>query len=142
MLNVGGNVRTIGTKPDGEKWLAGIENPGLDIDESYIAYVGLSGQAIVTSGSYQRYYLVNGKPYHHIINPETLMPAEYFVAVSIICEHSGDGDGLSTAVFCMPLEEAMALIESLEGVEAMWTLHDGTIIKSSGFERFEVEYNK
>ena len=142
VLNVGGNIRTIGTRADGERWLAGIENPGLDIDESYIAYVGLSGQAIVTSGSYQRYYLVNGKPYHHIINPNTLMPAEYFVAVSIICEHSGDGDGLSTAVFCMPLEEGMALIESLEGVEAMWTLHDGTIIKSSGFSNFEVEYNK
>jgi thiamine biosynthesis lipoprotein len=68
------------------------------------------------------------------------MPATYFVAVSIICEHSGDGDGLSTAVFCMPLEEGMALIESLDGVEAMWTFSDGTIVKSSGFSNFEVEY--
>lgn len=142
VLNVGGNIRTIGTKADGEKWLAGIENPDSEAENAYTAYLGLAGEAVVTSGSYQRYYLVNGKPYHHIINPETLMPAEYFVAVSIICEHSGDGDGFSTAVFCMPLEEAMALIESLEGVEAMWTLHDGTTIKSSGFERFEVEYNK
>ena len=142
VLNVGGNIRTIGTKADGEKWLAGIENPGLDIDESYIAYVGLAGQAIVTSGSYQRYYIVDGEAYHHIIDPETLMPATYFVAVSIICEHSGDGDGLSTAVFCMPLEEGMALIESLDGVEAMWTFSDGTIVKSSGFSSFEVEYNK
>lgn len=140
VLNVGGNIRTIGTKENGEKWMAGIENPGLDIEESYIAYVGLSGQAIVTSGSYQRYYIVDGKAYHHIIDPETLMPAEYFVAVSIICEHSGDGDGLSTAVFCMPLEEGMALIESLDGVEAMWTLSDGTQAKSSGFSNFEVEY--
>ena len=142
VLNVGGNIRTIGTKADGDRWLAGIENPGLDIDESYIAYVGLAGQAIVTSGSYQRYYIVDGEAYHHIIDPETLMPATYFVAVSIICEHSGDGDGLSTAVFCMPLEEGMALIESLDGVEAMWTFSDGTIVKSSGFSSFEVEYNK
>lgn len=140
VLNVGGNIRTIGTKADGDRWLAGIENPGLDIDESYIAYVGLAGQAIVTSGSYQRYYIVDGEAYHHIIDPETLMPATYFVAVSIICEHSGDGDGLSTAVFCMPLEEGMALIESLDGVEAMWTFSDGTIVKSSDFSSFEVEY--
>jgi thiamine biosynthesis lipoprotein len=140
VLNVGGNIRTIGTKADGDRWLAGVENPGLDIGKSYIAYVGLAGQAIVTSGSYQRYYIVDGEAYHQIIDPETLMPATYFVAVSIICEHSGDGDGLSTAVFCMPLEEGMALIESLDGVEAMWTFSDGTIVKSSGFSNFEVEY--
>ena len=83
----------------------------------------------------------NGNEYHHIIDGETLMPADYFVAVSIICPHSGMGDGLSTALFCMPLEEGMAIIESLDGVEAMWTFEDGTIVKSSGFSSFEVEYN-
>ena len=142
VLNVGGNIRTIGAKGNGEKWMAGIENPGLDIDESYIAYLGLAGEAVVTSGSYQRYFLdKNGNEYHHIIDGETLMPADYFVAVSIICKHSGMGDGLSTALFCMPLEEGMAIINSLDGVEAMWTFPDGTIVKSSGFESFEVEYN-
>lgn len=141
VINVGGNIRTVGTKANGEKWIAGVENPGLDIDESYIAYVGLAGEAIVTSGSYQRYYIVDGKPYHHIIDPATLMPATYFQAVSIICSHSGTGDGLSTALFCMPIEEGMAIIESLDGVEAMWTYPDGTTVKSSGFSKFEVEYN-
>lgn len=141
VLNVGGNIRTVGAKGNGDKWLAGIENPGLDMDESYIAYLGLAGEAIVTSGSYQRYYIVDGKEYHHIIDGATLMPADYFVAVSIICNHSGMGDGLSTALFCMPLEEGMAIIDSLDGVEAMWTFPDGTIVKSSGFESFEVEYN-
>lgn len=143
VLNVGGNIRTIGPKANGEKWAAGIENPGLDIDESYIAYVGLAGEAIVTSGSYQRYYLdKEGNEYHHIIDGATLMPADYFVAVSVICGHSGMGDGLSTALFCMPLEQGTALIESIDGVEAMWTLKDGTVIKSSGFEGFEIEYNQ
>lgn len=141
VLNVGGNIRTVGAKGNGDKWMAGIENPGLDIDESYIAYLGLAGEAIVTSGSYQRYYIVDGKEYHHIIDGATLMPADYFVAVSIICKNSGMGDGLSTALFCMPLEEGMAIIDSLDGVEAMWTFPDGTIVKSSGFESFEVEYN-
>ena len=141
VINVGGNVRTVGIKGNGEKWIAGIESPFEDSNEPYTAYLGLAGETIVTSGSYQRYYIANGKEYHHIIDKDTLMPAEYFVAVSIVCSNSADGDGLSTALFCMPLDAGMALIESLDGVEAMWTLADGTIYKSSGFENYEIEYN-
>lgn len=142
VLNVGGNIRTIGKRADGKFWYAGIENPGLDIDASYIAYLGLGGESIVTSGSYQRFYFVNGKTYHHIIDGDTLMPAEYFVAVSIVCQNSADGDGLSTALFCMPLEEGKAFVESLDGVEAMWTFSDGTTVKSSGFHIYEEQYQK
>lgn len=141
VINVGGNIRTVGTKANGEKWLAGIEAPSEDFDEAYLAYIGLAGETIVTSGSYQRYYIVDGKEYHHIIDKDTLMPAEGFLSVSIICKNSADGDGLSTALFCMSLEEGMALIESLEGVEAHWVLEDGTRVKSSGFSNYEVEYN-
>lgn len=141
VLNVGGNIRTIGAKATGEKWTAGVENPGLNIEEEYIAYLGLSGEAVVTSGSYQRFYIADGKQYHHIIDPETLMPATYFQAVSIICPHSGMGDGLSTALFCMPIEKGMEIIDSLDGVEAMWTYPDGTIVKSKGFSNYEIEYN-
>ncbi len=141
VINVGGNIRTVGSKATGEKWTAGIENPGLDIEEDYIAYIGISGEAVVTSGSYQRFYIVDGKQYHHIIDSETLMPATYFQAVSIICPHSGMGDGLSTALFCMSLEEGMAIIEGIDGVEAMWTYPDGRIVKSSGFSNYEVKYN-
>lgn len=140
IINVGGNVRTVGAKANGGKWVSAIENP-LDEEGSYLAYLGLAGEAIVTSGSYQRYYYVDGKAYHHIIDKETLMPAEYFVSVSVVCKNSADGDGLSTALFCMSLEEGMALVESLEGVEAHWVLPDGTRYKSSGFADFEVEYN-
>jgi len=61
VLNVGGNVRTIGKKGDGNKWVAGIENPIDNSDEQYIAYLALSGESLVTSGSYQRYYIANGK---------------------------------------------------------------------------------
>ena len=142
VINVGGNIRTVGTKANGDKWLAGIEAPSEDFDEAYLAYLGLAGETIVTSGSYQRYYIVDGEAYHHIIDRETLMPARGFLSVSIICKNSADGDGLSTALFCMPLEDGMALIESLDGVEAHWVLEDGTRVKSSGFSDFEVESNQ
>ena len=141
VLNVGGNVRTIGTRPEGEKWTVGIENPGLpNSEEEFIAYLKLSGESVVTSGAYQRYYIVDGKAYHHIIDPDTLMPGEEFLSVSIICQDSGLGDALSTALFSMNFEEGKALIESIEDAEAMWTTHEGEIRYSSGFEAYTFEY--
>lgn len=141
VLNVGGNVRTLGTRGDGEKWVAGIENPIEGTDEPYIAYLGLSGESLITSGSYQRYYTVGNQSYHHIIDPDTLMPAEGYQAISIICNSSADGDALSTALFCMPIEEGRALINSLDGVEAHWILSDGTRIASDGFKQYLVSGN-
>ena len=133
VLNVGGNVRTIGTKPDGTPWTVGLENPD---GEEYLEYLCLSGQSVVTSGSYQRFYYVEGKPYHHIIDPETLMPSEGYVSVSVICEDSGLGDALSTALFCMPLEKGLMLVESLDGAEAMWLSDDGNKTVSSGWNNY------
>ena len=133
VINVGGNVRTVGAKADGKPWTVGVENPIDDKSKPYIAYLGLAGQSLVTSGSYQRYYVVDGKRYHHIIDPETLMPSEGFLSVSILCESSAMGDALSTALFCMDLESGKALIESIEGAEAMWVLQDGTTERTSGF---------
>lgn len=134
VINVGGNVCTIGTKADGTNWTIGVEAPDAD---NYLAYLSLNGQSVVTSGSYQRYYFVDGKAYHHIIDPETLMPAENYLSVSIISNHSGLGDGLSTALFCMPLEKGLKLIDSLENTEAMWVTKDGKTTCSSGWKNFE-----
>lgn len=130
VLNVGGNVRTIGTKPDGTAWTVGIENPD---GGDYLAYLQLSGQSLVTSGSYQRFYYVDGKPYHHIIHPDTLMPSEGFLSVSVICSDSGLADALSTALFCLPLEEGLALVESIPGTEALWLAEDGEQTASPGW---------
>lgn len=137
VLNVGGNVRTIGRKGDGEKWLAGIENPSDDGD-AYLQYLELEGESLVTSGSYQRFYVVDGKSYHHIIDSETLMPSELYTSVSVVCKSSADGDALSTALFCMSIEEGKALLETIDGAEAMWLLPDGTMVFSDGFEAFVV----
>ena len=138
IINVGGNVRAIGPKPDGGKWTAGIEDPE-DTTGEYVAYLELSSEALVTSGSYQRYYVVNGNKYHHIIDPVTLMPAEGFLSVSVVCSSSALGDALSTALFCMTLAEGMALIASLDGVEAMWVTQDGTKHFSDNFESYIVK---
>ena len=136
-INVGGNIRTVGKKGNGDMWLTGIENPTEDYENPYVAYIELSGEAIVTSGSYQRYYIVDGKRYHHIIDPATLMPADKgFMSVSVICNNSADGDGLSTALFCMTIEEGMEFVNSLDGVEALWVANDETVYKSDNFDKF------
>lgn len=136
VLNVGGNVRTLGAKADGTPWTVGIENPDQESAEDYLALLHLETFSVVTSGSYQRYYLVDGVRYHHIIDPATLMPAEGFTSVSVLTKSSADGDALSTALFCMSLEEGMALVESLPETEAMWLLSNGEKKYSSGFEAF------
>lgn len=140
VVSVGGNIRTTGPKANGDLWKTVIENPTGDTSVPYVAYIGLYNDAVVTSGSYQRFYIVNGKEYHHIIDQDTLMPADKgFLSVSVICKHSGMGDALSTALFCMTLEEGMALINSLDGVEAMWVMEDETRHYSNNFSDYFYE---
>ena len=90
----------------------------------------------MTSGSYQRFYTVEGKNYHHVIDPTTRMPAAYYTSVSVVSRSSALADALSTALFCMSLEEGMALVDSLEGVEALWVLTDGSQRASHGFAQY------
>ena len=134
LLSVGGNVRAIGEKPDGSNWTVGVQNPDLDAEAETLFNLNINNLSVVTSGSYQRYYTVDGVRYNHIIDPETLMPTTYFIGISVVTEDSGYADGLSTALFCMPLEQGRALVESLEGVEACWVAPDGTITLTDGFE--------
>ncbi len=142
LLNVGGNIRTIGNAGDkNTPWKAGIENPDTDNEEKpFIEYVELSGETIVTSGSYQRFYVVNGENYHHIIDPETLMPGTKYKSVSVITNDSGLGDAFSTALFLMDYEEGKSLVEETENVEAMWVLPDGKQVYSSGFHNYTFDY--
>lgn len=136
LLSVGGNVQCIGTKGDGKPWRVGIQNPDTSSQQSYLHVVNLQDLALVTSGTYQRYYEVDGVRYHHIINPDTLMPWREYDSVTILCENGGMADALSTAVFNMYPEDGMALIESLEGTEALWIYPDGKEVMSSGFEQY------
>lgn len=141
IINVGGNIRTIGLNGENKPFKTAIENPDTDNKETpYIEFIELSDSSIVTSGSYQRFYIVNGVNYHHIIDPETLMPGTKYKSVSIITKDSGLGDALSTALFLMDEAEGRALIESIDNTEAMWVLPDGEQVYSSGFKDFTFEY--
>ena len=131
VLSVGGNVVTRGEKPEG-KWEIGVENP----DGGLVTVVKVSDKAIVTSGDYQRYFEVDGVRYHHIIDPETLYPADIWRSVTIICDRSDVADALSTALFCMPLDEGMALIKEY-GAEALWVDKSGAVTRSEGFKDYE-----
>lgn len=130
LLSVGGNVCGIGARADGKDWKVAVESPdGGDA----LCTVNVNGQCLVTSGSYQRYYTVNGVRYHHIIDPATLMPAAYFDSVTVLCADSGLADALSTALFILPLEDGQALAASLDGVEVFWVSTDGTQTMTDGF---------
>ena len=136
LLNLGGNVRTIGMASD-KKWNVGIENPDTENEEQpFIEYLRVAGESIVTSGSYQRFYVVNGENYHHIIDPLTLMPGTKYNSVSVITDDSGLGDAMSTALFLMDYEEGLKLVESIPNIEAMWVMNDGEQKYSNGFKAY------
>ena len=139
LLSLGGNVVTIGARGDGKPWRVGIQNPDLGAENPYVQVVDLADMCLVTSGTYQRFYEVDGKRYHHIINPELLMPWNEYQSVTILSPDSGEADALSTAVFNMKLEDGLSLIESLDKTEALWILPDGSQIESSGFRAYTEE---
>lgn len=136
-ISIGGNVYTFGYKNDDGKtlWNIGIENPDLTAND-YLLNVQVTDVSIVTSGDYQRYYTVDGKKYCHIIDPDTLMPAEYVASVSVICQDSGLGDILSTTLFNMSIADGVELVESLDNVEAVWVDKNYEKTFSSGFEDY------
>lgn len=143
MFSVGGNIRTIGDKLDGKNndntWSVGIQNPDLESQKKNLYILGLNDCSLVTSGVYERFYTVDGKQYHHIIDPNTLMPSEYFLSVSIVCKDSGLADALSTSVFNMPYEDGLKLIESMKDTEALWVFKDGSMKSSPGFNKLVKE---
>ena len=136
IVSAGGNVQTMGTRADGTPWRVGIQNPDTSSKNVYLHALRLEDMSLVTSGTYQRFYTVDGVRYHHIINPDTLMPWNEYQAVTILCRDSAMADALSTAVFNMSLEQGQALIESMEDTEAIWVMPDGKEIMSSGFDAY------
>ena len=134
VMNVGGNIRTIGLDEGGKKWKTAIRNPDLSSDESLKCRIEIGECSIVTSGDYERFFTTGFEDYHHVIDPDTLMPADYFSSVSIITQKSGLADALSTALFCMTYEEGLKLVRSIGGVEVIWIDKEYNLISTDGIE--------
>ena len=131
VLNIGGNIRTIGTKPDGSGWGTAIKDP--QDSNKYAIVIDIADTSCVTSGDYERFFTVGGTKYHHIIDKDTLMPSTYFSSVSIITPNSGLADALSTALFTMSYEDGVELVNKIGNVEVFWITRDGTKLYTEGF---------
>ncbi|MBR7177910.1 MAG: FAD:protein FMN transferase [Oscillospiraceae bacterium] len=132
LISVGGNVCATGPKDEtGTPWVVGVQNP--DGGDDYLHTLYLHKGSIVTSGDYQRAYMVDGELYHHIIDPDTLYPGRLWRAVTVVCDDSGLGDALSTALFLLPMDAGQKLLDK-SGAKAMWVGHDGEMYYSTGFE--------
>ena len=132
LLNLGGNVRMIGQKPVGN-WNVAVENPTPGYPD--ICTLSAADTSIVTSGDYQRYFELDGVRYCHIIDPDTLYPANRYRSVTVVCADSGWADALSTALFILDTEEGRALIDAFDA-QAMWVHPDGGITYSGGMEQY------
>ena len=139
ILSFGGNIVAIGQKPDGSAWKVGIQ----DIDQptgSYMLVAQNFGGSTVTSGIYERGFELDGRYYHHILDPATGWPVENELAsVTIFSESSMWGDALATAAFALGTEAGTALIEELEGIEAVFIARDRSVSYTSGARDYMIE---
>lgn len=135
LINLGGNVLAVGNKPDGSLWNIGIQKPFATAGTS-IATASISDQSLVTSGVYERYFEKDGVLYHHLLDPSTGYPFyNDLCSVTILSDSSSEADALSTTCFGLGLEKGMEMIESLEGVEALFVTADEELHYSKNFPR-------
>lgn len=136
LLELGGNIQTVGTKPDGSRWRVGIQGPNSQ-EGGYLAIVEVADQAVVTSGDYQRYFEQDGQTYCHIMDPATAAPADSGVdSVSIVGSDGTVCDALSTALFVMGEEKGAQFWKDHPELdfEAIFVSQDGTIAVTEGLE--------
>ncbi len=129
IVSLGGDIKTLGTKPNGESFQIAIKNP---LEKgSFLDTIPIKNRAVVTSGSYDRSFEKGGKNYHHIMDKRTAAPVNSdLISVTVIADHSTDADGLSTALFTLGSEKAVELHKSLSGFDMILLRKDGKIIRT------------
>ena len=147
MVSLGGNIQVKGSKPDGTSWKVAVEDPFSDSENAYAGILSVADKAVVTSGTYERYFEKDGKRYHHILDPATGYPAEKGLAsVTIVSDDGTLADALSTALFVMGKEKAVAYWKvRAKEFDMILIEDDGTISVSEGIENVfscEKKYEK
>ena len=139
IISLGGNVLCLGGRPDGAAYKIGIQYPERD-STALAATVAVREGSVVTSGVYERFFVENGVTYHHLLDPATGLPLQTgLLAVSVVGPCSARCDALSTVCFALGPEEGLALIDGLDGYEAVFIRTDGTQVQSAGFAAMEVK---
>jgi len=131
IINLGGNVVTIGEKLPGQEWTVGIQNP-LSPTGEYLGVLSATNKTIVTSGSNEQFFIKDGVRYHHILDPRTGSPAQSeLLSATAICSSSTDADAITTAIFILGPEESIELLRQLE-VESIFVTKELSIMVSNG----------
>ena len=133
MVEIGGEVRTIGKNNKGSHWKIGIDKPmiGTVPGEQIYSVVSVSNQAMATSGNYRNFKEYDNVTYSHIINPRTGRPTQSNIAsVTVVAPNCMDADALATALNVMEVEEGLELVESLDGFEAFWIIKENEELRS------------
>ena len=134
LINAGGGIQASGGKTEEDPWRIGLQDP-INPQNGYFATYELNNGAVVTSGNYQRYKVVDGIRYHHIIDPSTGYPAESGIAAAtIFSKNSVDADALSTAVFVLGIDKGFELINSLKDIECLIVTEDKQVLITAGLE--------
>lgn len=132
LINLGGNIYAYKKDKNDKPFNIGIQDPKEENGQIF-AIINVKNKSVVTSGNYERYFIKNGKRYHHIMDPRTGAPSESgIISSTIISDKSIDGDALSTATFILGVKKGMELINSLSGVEAIFVTNDNKVYTSSG----------
>jgi len=141
LVSVAGDIRTFGTKPDGSPWKIGIRNPRPQrSQDDLLGTVDLKDVAISTSGDYERFFILNGQRYHHLLSPRTGRPARECRSVSVIAKESVLADAFATAIFILGPEKGMEVLETA-GIEGVIVDDQGVVHTTPGI-REKIEFQK